>query len=89
VVASGSAASQTAVESRGYSECRCVCVIIASSAGCSCSIVPNHIDCVFGIVIGIFCLGEQSQGAWAGDIDLFGVVAWKNEDVVWDCVVGN
>jgi hypothetical protein len=51
--------------------------------------VPNHIDGVFGIVVWVFGLSEEGQGARAGYVELFGVVAWEDEDVVRDCVVGD
>lgn len=87
VVTSGSTASQTAVECWGYGKRRCIRIVVASCTGCACSVVPNHIDSILGVVIGELGLAEQSQGAWTGDVDLFGVVARKNEDIVWDCVV--
>lgn len=47
--------------------------------------MPDDVDGIGGGVVGTVGLAEEGEGGLAGDVQLFGVVAGKDEDGVGFC----
>lgn len=49
--------------------------------------MPENVDGIFGARFWVRGLAEEVDGAWARDVDLFGIVAGEDEDVIGGFVI--